>query len=135
MQSQLGESLLLPRVPLSVDPQLLRCNPCVTVARYRMSKAALNAAGVSLAHDLKGDGMSVAILHPGTPRTIRTLGLLYTRLTIDAVLHVAISGLSRAGAAEDGLLPPRNIFPVWLTRRSYVPLCTMAKSHTYFTFC
>lgn len=33
-----------------------------------MSKAALNAAGVSLAHDLKGDGMSVAILHPGMPR-------------------------------------------------------------------
>lgn len=32
---------------------------------YRMSKAALNAAGVSLAHDLKGDGMAVAILHPG----------------------------------------------------------------------
>lgn len=32
---------------------------------YRMSKAALNAAGVSLAHDLKGDGMAVALLHPG----------------------------------------------------------------------
>lgn len=32
---------------------------------YRMSKAALNAAGVSLAHDLKGEGMAVAILHPG----------------------------------------------------------------------
>ena len=32
---------------------------------YRMSKAALNAAGVSLAHDLKGSGIAVAILHPG----------------------------------------------------------------------
>lgn len=30
-----------------------------------MSKAALNAAGVSLSHDLKGYGMAVAILHPG----------------------------------------------------------------------
>lgn len=30
-----------------------------------MSKAALNAAGVSLSHDLKGDGMAVGILHPG----------------------------------------------------------------------
>eukprot|EP00752_Nemacystus_decipiens_P005159 g4682.t1 len=39
---------------------------------YRMSKAALNAAGVSLAHDLKGDGMSVAILHPGWVRTRMT---------------------------------------------------------------
>jgi NAD(P)-dependent dehydrogenase (short-subunit alcohol dehydrogenase family) len=32
---------------------------------YRMSKAALNAAGMSLARDLKGRGISVAILHPG----------------------------------------------------------------------
>lgn len=32
---------------------------------YRMSKAALNIAGVSLAHDLKGQGVAVAILHPG----------------------------------------------------------------------
>lgn len=47
----------------------LPCDACAIIARYRMSKAALNAAGVSLAHDLKGDGMSVAILHPGMPRT------------------------------------------------------------------
>ena len=32
---------------------------------YRMSKAALNAAGKSLANDLKGKDISVAILHPG----------------------------------------------------------------------
>lgn len=32
---------------------------------YRMSKAALNIAGVSLAHDMKPLGISVAILHPG----------------------------------------------------------------------
>ena len=32
---------------------------------YRMSKAALNAAGVSLANDLKAKAISVAILHPG----------------------------------------------------------------------
>lgn len=32
---------------------------------YRMSKAALNAAGVSLACDLKERGIAVAILHPG----------------------------------------------------------------------
>lgn len=32
---------------------------------YRMSKAALNAAGVSLAHDLKPRSVSVGILHPG----------------------------------------------------------------------
>jgi len=32
---------------------------------YRMSKAALNMAGVSLACDLKARGIAVAILHPG----------------------------------------------------------------------
>ncbi|NIB41236.1 SDR family oxidoreductase [Pseudomaricurvus alkylphenolicus] len=32
---------------------------------YRMSKAALNMAGVSLAHDLSSQGVAVAILHPG----------------------------------------------------------------------
>jgi NAD(P)-dependent dehydrogenase (short-subunit alcohol dehydrogenase family) len=32
---------------------------------YRMSKVALNIIGVSLAHDLKPRGISVALLHPG----------------------------------------------------------------------
>ena len=36
---------------------------------YRMSKAALNAAGKSLALDLKAGGISVAILHPGMVST------------------------------------------------------------------
>jgi NAD(P)-dependent dehydrogenase (short-subunit alcohol dehydrogenase family) len=36
---------------------------------YRMSKAALNMAGKSLAHDLKTDGIAVAILHPGMVKT------------------------------------------------------------------
>jgi NAD(P)-dependent dehydrogenase (short-subunit alcohol dehydrogenase family) len=36
---------------------------------YRMSKAALNMAGKSLAIDLKPRGIAVAILHPGLVRT------------------------------------------------------------------
>ncbi|MCH8502109.1 MAG: SDR family oxidoreductase [Aliidiomarina sp.] len=36
---------------------------------YRMSKAALNAAGVSLARDLKDSGIAVALLHPGYVQT------------------------------------------------------------------
>jgi NAD(P)-dependent dehydrogenase (short-subunit alcohol dehydrogenase family) len=36
---------------------------------YRMSKAALNMAGKSMAVDLKGRGVAVAILHPGMVRT------------------------------------------------------------------
>ncbi len=41
---------------------------------YRMSKAALNMAAVSLAHDLAGRGIAVAILHPGFVRTEMTGG-------------------------------------------------------------
>jgi NAD(P)-dependent dehydrogenase (short-subunit alcohol dehydrogenase family) len=41
---------------------------------YRMSKAALNAAGMSLARDLAPAGVAVAILHPGYVRTDMTDG-------------------------------------------------------------
>lgn len=36
---------------------------------YRMSKAALNAAGMSLAQDLKADNIAVGIYHPGYVQT------------------------------------------------------------------
>jgi len=36
---------------------------------YRMSKAALNAAGMSLAKDLAGDNISVGLYHPGWVQT------------------------------------------------------------------
>ncbi|RUO59465.1 SDR family oxidoreductase [Pseudidiomarina insulisalsae] len=39
---------------------------------YRMSKAALNAAGVSLANDFKDAGIPVALLHPGYVQTDMT---------------------------------------------------------------
>lgn len=39
---------------------------------YRMSKAAVNMAGVSLAHDLKSRGISVVLLHPGYVSTDMT---------------------------------------------------------------
>jgi NAD(P)-dependent dehydrogenase (short-subunit alcohol dehydrogenase family) len=41
---------------------------------YRMSKAAVNAASVSLAHDLRGREIAVAILHPGMVQTEMTGG-------------------------------------------------------------
>jgi NAD(P)-dependent dehydrogenase (short-subunit alcohol dehydrogenase family) len=41
---------------------------------YRMSKAAMNMAGVSLARDLAPRGIAVAILHPGYVRTRMTGG-------------------------------------------------------------
>lgn len=39
---------------------------------YRMSKAAVNMAGVSLARELKARGIAVALLHPGYVRTDMT---------------------------------------------------------------
>jgi NAD(P)-dependent dehydrogenase (short-subunit alcohol dehydrogenase family) len=39
---------------------------------YRMSKAALNMAGVNLAHDFRSKGIAVAILHPGLVATEMT---------------------------------------------------------------
>ncbi|MEX1369132.1 MAG: SDR family oxidoreductase [Nannocystaceae bacterium] len=39
---------------------------------YRMSKAAVNAAGVSLARDLAPRGIAVALLHPGWVKTEMT---------------------------------------------------------------
>ncbi|MEO1170633.1 MAG: SDR family oxidoreductase [Myxococcota bacterium] len=41
---------------------------------YRMSKAALNMAGVSLAHDLRGAGIPVMLVHPGWVKTEMTGG-------------------------------------------------------------
>lgn len=41
---------------------------------YRMSKAALNAAGKSLSVDLQGRGVAVCLLHPGFVRTEMTGG-------------------------------------------------------------
>ena len=41
---------------------------------YRMSKAAVNIAGVSLARDLAPRGIAVALLHPGYVRTEMTGG-------------------------------------------------------------
>ncbi|MFN0040690.1 MAG: SDR family oxidoreductase [Burkholderiales bacterium] len=41
---------------------------------YRMSKAALNAAGMSLARDLRSQGIAVVTLHPGAVRTGMTDG-------------------------------------------------------------
>lgn len=44
---------------------------------YRMSKAAVNMASVSLAHDLRPQGIAVAVLHPGFVRTEMTGGTGY----------------------------------------------------------
>jgi NAD(P)-dependent dehydrogenase (short-subunit alcohol dehydrogenase family) len=57
---------------------------------YRMSKAALNAAGASLARDLEPRGIAVAILHPGYVKTDMTghSGLIETGEAVDGLLKV-----------------------------------------------
>jgi len=42
---------------------------------YRISKAAVNMVGVNLAHDLRKDGISVVLLHPGMVATEMTGGM------------------------------------------------------------
>ena len=56
---------------------------------YRMSKAAVNAAGKSLAIDLKLQGIAVAILHPGWVKTDMTGygGLIDTTESVSGLLE------------------------------------------------
>jgi len=78
---------------------------------YRMSKAALNIAGVSMALDLAPDGISVAILHPGFVRTGMTGG----------------AGLIDADEAASGLiaridaLTPANSGTFWHANGEILP--------------
>ena len=55
---------------------------------YRMSKVALSMAGKSLAYDLKGRGIAVAILHPGLVQT-RLTGFTINGITPE----VSVQGL------------------------------------------
>ena len=56
---------------------------------YRMSKAALNMAGVSLAHDLAPRGIAVGIYHPGYVRTRMTGGTGHLEPAESAALLLA----------------------------------------------
>ena len=52
----------------------IRDNTSGSYYGYRMSKAAVNMAGMSLARDLKDRGIAVALLHPGMVATDMTGG-------------------------------------------------------------
>ncbi|MCF6202574.1 MAG: SDR family oxidoreductase [Methylococcaceae bacterium] len=56
---------------------------------YRMSKAAVNAAGKSLAIDLKPQGVAVAMLHPGWVKTDMTAydGLIDTSESVSGLIE------------------------------------------------
>jgi len=68
---------------------------------YRSSKAALNAAMKSLAHDLAGDGILAVTLHPGWVRTdMGGPGGLIDTTESAAGLRGVIAGLSSAQAGN-----------------------------------
>ena len=50
-----GICTALQQIPVACCPQY----------GYRMSKVAMNCAGVTLARDLKDDGVAVGLIHPG----------------------------------------------------------------------
>ena len=58
---------------------------------YRMSKSALNMAGINLAHTLEERGIAVFMLHPGFVRTDLTKGegLINTRVSADSIVSLS----------------------------------------------
>jgi NAD(P)-dependent dehydrogenase (short-subunit alcohol dehydrogenase family) len=78
---------------------------------YRMSKAAVNAAGKSLALDLADRGIAVALLHPGYVRTDMTSG----RGDVDAA-HAAAGLIARLDA-----LTPANSGGFWHANGDVLP--------------
>jgi NAD(P)-dependent dehydrogenase (short-subunit alcohol dehydrogenase family) len=68
---------------------------------YRMSKAALNMAGISLAIDLRARGIAVVILHPGFVRTDMTAQrgeLDPARAAVGLVARIDELGLESSGS-------------------------------------
>jgi NAD(P)-dependent dehydrogenase (short-subunit alcohol dehydrogenase family) len=67
---------------------------------YRMSKAAVNMAGVSLAHDLRPAGVAVALLHPGWVKTDMTHGQGY--ITAEESARGLIARIDELSLDESG---------------------------------
>jgi NAD(P)-dependent dehydrogenase (short-subunit alcohol dehydrogenase family) len=67
---------------------------------YRMSKAAVNMAGVSLARDLGGRGIAVLLLHPGMVATEMTgrHGIPVQESAANLVARIESLGLEQSGS-------------------------------------
>ncbi len=68
---------------------------------YRMSKVALSMAGKSLAHDLKSQGIAVAILHPGLVQT-RMTDLSESGITTETSVAGLLSRIEELNLANTG---------------------------------
>jgi len=66
---------------------------------YRMSKAAVNMAGVSLARDLRGRGIAVLLLHPGMVATEMTggSGIPVQESAANLIARIDSLGLEQSG--------------------------------------
>jgi NAD(P)-dependent dehydrogenase (short-subunit alcohol dehydrogenase family) len=80
---------------------------------YRMSKAAANMAGVSLARDLAPRGISVVLLHPGMVRT--------------DLLAAASGGIAPAMTAGVLLLEPDDVAPMLVARIDELTVATSGR--------
>lgn len=67
---------------------------------YRASKAALNAVGKSLSHDLKAKGVVVLVLHPGWVKT--DMGGPGGNLTVTESVDAQLDLIARANPAMSG---------------------------------
>ncbi len=67
---------------------------------YRMSKAAVNMAGVNLAHDLRPQGVAVFLLHPGYVKTDMTHGRGY--IEAEEAARGLIARLDELGLEKTG---------------------------------
>lgn len=67
---------------------------------YRMSKAAVNMAGVSLAHDLRERGIAVLLLHPGMVATEMTgrHGIPVEESAANLIARIDSLGLEQTGS-------------------------------------
>jgi len=80
---------------------------------YRMSKAAANMAGVSLARDLAPRGIAVVMLHPGMVRT--------------DLLATASGGIPPAMTAGAALLEPDDVAPFLVARIDELAVATSGR--------
>jgi len=69
---------------------------------YRMSKAAVNMAGVSLAHDLRERGIAVLLLHPGMVATEMTgrHGIPVEESAANLISRIEALGLEQTGSFQ-----------------------------------
>lgn len=77
---------------------------------YRSSKAALNMAMVSLAHDLSDEGITVVLLHPGWVKT--DMGGINAMITRDESIRQMREILDRVSTEDSGTFFDRDGSPI-----------------------